>query len=563
MKNTGAILIATVTLGLLGLFFFWPLALTVKSAFVFDQQWTFVFFRELFQNPIYPEGLLNSLALALVTTGLVVMIGLPLAMLAARSDFPGKAWLTGLILLPMILPPFVGAIGIRQLLGPCGALNAALVNLNLIDWPQAVDWLGQGRFWAVAVTEALHLYPIFYLNAVAAIANVDPSLEEAAENLGCAGFQRFRRITLPLMMPGLFAGGMLVFIWSFTELGTPLMFDYSRVTPVQIYNGIQDMGGSPLPYALVVVMLAASAFFYALGKGVFGRAGHEMMAKSISLTVGQPLRGMRCGAAVGLFVFVFALAVLPHLGVVLTSFSQAWYRSAAPEQWTLEWYRQALGHSLTLPSIRNSCFYAFAAMGADLVLGVAAAVVIVRSRLRWRGALDLCCMLPLAVPGIVLAFGYIAMSQSGRLFSGLNPTENPTGLLIIAYAVRRLPYVVRAAVAGLQQISTSLEEAAANLGSPPARTVMRITLPLISANLIAGGVLAFSFAMLEVSDSLMLAQKQAYFPITKALYELFQVLGNGPYLASALGVWAMVFLGITLLLANRLLGRRLGTIFRL
>jgi iron(III) transport system permease protein len=118
-------------------------------------------------------------------------------------------------------------------------------------------------------------------------------------------------------------------------------------------------------------------------------------------------------------------------------------------------------------------------------------------------------------------------------------------------------------VAGLQQISISLEEAAENLGCPPVQTVTRITLPLISANLMAGGLLAFSFAMLEVSDSLMLAQKQAYFPITKALYELFQMLGNGPCLAAALGVWSMVFLGITLLLTNRLLGQRLGAVFRL
>jgi len=563
MKNNGAILIAAAILSLLGLFFFWPLALTVKSAFVFNRQWTLAFFGELFRNPLYIEGLRNSLALAVVTTGLVVCIALPLAVLAARFDFWGKAWLTGLILLPMILPPFVGAIGIRQILGPYGAINAMLVNLNLITWPQAIDWLGRGRFWAVAVTQALHLYPIFYLNAVAAIANVDPSLEEASENLGCTGWRRFRRITLPLIMPGLFAGGTLVFIWSFTELGTPLMFDYPRVTAVQIFNGIQDIGASPLPYALVVVMLAASAGFYVLGKLVFGRSGYEMMAKGSTAGSTQQLRGARSGAAFGLFAIVFLLAILPHIGVILTSFSQAWYRSIAPSQWTLDWYRQALGHGLTLPSIRNSCFYALLAMGADLILGVAAAVVIVRSSLRWRGALDTLIMLPLAVPGIVLAFGYITMSQPGRLFACLNPTENPTFLLIIAYAVRRLPYVVRAAVAGLQQISASLEEAAENLGCPPVRTVARITLPLISANLMAGGLLAFSFAMLEVSDSLMLAQKQAYFPITKALYELFQVLGNGPYLAAALGVWSMLFLGITLLLANRLLGQRLGAVFRL
>ena len=563
MQKTGAILIAGIIFSLLVPFFFWPLALTVQSAFVLNHTWTLLIFKELLQNPLYLEGLRNSLALAIVTTFLVVCLALPLAMLAARFDFWGKTWLTGLILLPMILPPFVGAIGICQILGPCGVINAFLVKLHLIEWSQAVDWLGRGRFWAVAITEALHLYPIFYLNAVAAIANLDPTQEEAAENMGCTGWQRFRRITLPLIMPGLFAGGTLVFIWSFTELGTPLMFDYSRVTAVQIYNGIQDIGASPLPYALVVVMLVASAGFYAIGKGLFGRSSYATITKGSTAGNTQRLNGWRGGMAFGWFAFVFLLAILPHLGLIFTSFSQAWYRSVAPTQWTLAWYHQALGHGLTLPSIRNSCFYALLAMGADLFLGVAAAVVIVRSSLRWRGILDALIMLPLAVPGIVLAFGYITMSQPGRLLAGLDPTDNPTYLLIIAYAVRRLPYVVRAAVAGLQQIAPALEEAAANLGCPPVRTVTRITLPLISANLMAGGLLAFSFAMLEVSDSLMLAQKQAYFPITKALFELFQVLGNGHYLAAALGVWSMLFLGITLLLTNRLLGQRLGAVFRL
>jgi iron(III) transport system permease protein len=139
----------------------------------------------------------------------------------------------------------------------------------------------------------------------------------------------------------------------------------------------------------------------------------------------------------------------------------------------------------------------------------------------------------------------------------------PVILIVIAYSVRRLPYVVRSAVAGLQQTSETLEEAAANLGCPPARTLRRITLPLIGANLIAGGLLAFSFAMLEVSDSLILAQRQPDFPITKAIYELFQLLGDGKYLAAALGVWAMIFLGLTIYIASQILSKRLGALFRI
>jgi len=140
--------------------------------------------------------------------------------------------------------------------------------------------------------------------------------------------------------------------------------------------------------------------------------------------------------------------------------------------------------------------------------------------------------------------------------------QNPTLLLVAAYALRRLPYVVRSAVAGLEQTPVDLELAARNLGASGGFTLRKITLPLISANLLAGGLLAFAFAMLEVSDSLILAQKQEFWPITRGIYELFQRLGDGPYIASALGVWAMVLLTLTILSANSLLGKRMGAIFR-
>ena len=134
--------------------------------------------------------------------------------------------------------------------------------------------------------------------------------------------------------------------------------------------------------------------------------------------------------------------------------------------------------------------------------------------------------------------------------------------MIVAYSIRRLPYVVRSAAAGFQQTSVTLEEAAENLGAPPMRAVIKVTLPLIAANLMAGALLAFAFAMLEVSDSIILAQKMVYFPITKAILELFQLLGDGKFLACALGVWAMVFLGTMVAGISLLLGKRLGTLFR-
>ncbi len=546
-----------------GVFFLWPILQILKGGFIdANGHFTASYLAAVLTDPTYLIGLRNSFLIACAATTLALLLALPLAFISDRFVFPGKSLLGALVLVPMILPPFVGAIGIKQIFGQYGALNALLIQLGLRPEGWTCDWLAASQFWGVAVVIALSLYPIIYLNAVAALANIDPAMEEAALNLGCTGLRRFRRITLPLIQPGLFAGATIVFIWAFTELGTPLVFDYARVTSVQIFSGLKDIGGNPFPYTLVAVMLTASVSLYALGKGLFGRAGYAMMAKATSSGGARPLPRGRAWLCTALFGGIFLGAVLPHLGVILVAFSSDWYATVIPHSWTLDNFRLALGHDLTVPAIANSLKFAGAATVIDLVLGVAIAYVVVRTKLSARHALDFLAMLPLAVPGLVLAFGYIAMSQEGRAFHFLNPIENPTLLLIVAYSVRRLPYVVRAAAAGFQQTSETLEEAAQNLGCPPLKATVKVTLPLIAANLIAGGLLAFAFAMLEVSDSIILAQKQLFYPITKAILELFQLLGDGKFLASALGVWAMAFLGVTIVGMSLLLGKKLGAIFR-
>jgi iron(III) transport system permease protein len=428
---------------------------------------------------------------------------------------------------------------------------------------EPMDWLGNGRLFGVILMNALHLYPILYLNITASLANLDPALDEAAENLGCSPWRRFWKITLPLAMPGIFAGASIVFIWGFTELGVPLMFDYSRVTSVQIFDGIKEIGDNPLPYALVAIMLVASVLLFILSKFLFGRSDFAGSGRASMAAQTPAIGGVKGWLATLGFALVIFLAVLPHLGVTLTSFATDWNDSVLPSGFTLQHYRDALSHGLTVPSILNSLKYAGLATFIDIILGVTIAWIVVRTKLPGRHLLDSLAMLPIAVPGLVLAFGYLAMTREGQPFHWLiGANEDPYWIIVIAYAIRRLPYVVRSASAGLQQTSVSLEEAAQNLGCPPFRTLFRITLPLISANLIAGALLAFSFGMLEVSDSLILAQKGEHYPITKAIYNLNGALGNGEALASALGVWAMVFLTITLAGTGMILGKKMGVLFR-
>jgi iron(III) transport system permease protein len=543
------------------LFFFLPVFQVLKGGIMDSSGFSLFYLKEVFRNPLYLDGLCNSFLLAITTTAVSLLIAFPLAWFSDHYDFPGKKLLQGALLLPMILAPFVGALGIQCLFGKFGAVNALLAKLGILAEGAGPDWFA-GGFWGVVILEALHLFPILYMNLAAAMANIDPALLEAAEDCGCTGFRRFRRIVLPLLRPGIFAGATLVFIWSFTELGTPLMFNYNRTTAVQIFHGLSELENNHVPYALVTVMMLLSGAAYLTAKLCFGENAMAMTSKAGRGSQARRATGWQAVLITAFFTLVATFCLLPHLGVLGLACGRSWYNSVLPSALTTEHLEAALGHSLTVPSIINSMRYASFAVLISLCLGLFFAYVIVRGKGGWRNFLDMAAMLPLAVPGIVHAFGFLALAQKGNIFHFFDPVQNPTVLLVIAYAVRRLPYVVRSAVAGLQQTSVSFEEAAASLGAPPLTVFRRITVPLISANLIAGGILAFSFSMLEVSDSLILAQKAVYFPITKAIYELSMLLGQGQYLASALGLWTMLFLGLSLLSASLLLGKKMGAIFR-
>ena len=524
-----------------------------------------IYLLEAVQNPVYVSGFINAFKIATVVTVLVAVVSIPMAMIAHRYDFPLRSWTNALVLLPLILPPFVGALGVQQLFERTGAFNSLLTAIGLVAPGQGPDWLGQHRFAAVCLLEALHLYPILYLNVRTSLANIDPAMDEAARNLGASEWERLRTITLPLIRPGLFAGGVIVFIWSFTELGTPLMLGYLDVTPAQIFAGIGELNSNPTAYSLVVVLLVVSSLLYFVGHYFLGRAQDlgSMKSSSGAKPAELPHAWQRWGVT-ALFIGLSLLAIFPHFGVLLLSVSRDWHETILPSAYTLRFYQDAVTHDFAVPSIGNSVLYASIATCGAVVLGLLVALVAVRWKPPGWRLLDGIAMLPLAVPGIILAFGYLSMAtRYDWLRSWLDPIENPTLLLIIAYGTRRLPYVLRAATAGLQQTPEDLERAAANLGAKSFTVLSRITIPLIFANLIGGMVFAFSFSMLEVSDSLILAQKMEYFPITRAIYELSMVLGSGPYIACAFGVWAMAFLGCSILFATRMLGDRMGAMFRL
>lgn len=537
-------------------FMLYPLGYVFSHAFFTDSGFSLVFMKLMFSSPNNTIILANSVNLGLAVTLLTTVLSLPLALLLVRYNFRGKGLLNGLILIPMVLPPFVGAIGMRQLLARFGSVNLLLLEMGVINQP--IDWLGGGSFWGVVILEALHLYPIMYLNLAAALANVDPSLEEAAKNMGANSFRLFTTVTFPLMLPGYFAGAIIVFIWAFTDLGTPLVFEYREVIAVQIFNMVTDLHENPMGYAFVVAVIALTLFFFYLSKRILGGGRYEMLGRGHVSSAARPASPTMTVIAYAVVLGISALALIPHLGVLLTSVTQRWFLTVLPTEYTFQFYRDVFSHDLALLSIKNSLLLSSLSTIIDVVLGVTIAYLLARKRVPGRSVLDALAMLPLALPGLVLAFGYVAAFSATPLDARINPVP----LLVIAYAVRRLPYMVRAAYAGFQQTSVALEEAAINLGASPIKAFFQITMPLVFANLIAGAVLAFSFAMLEVSDSLILASKESYYPITKAIYALLGRIADGPYIASAMGMLGLLLLAASLFIAGRFFGRRMGELFR-
>ena len=543
----------------LGVFLLWPLFIVLRSAIWENGRLTFAYVAAVFSNQGIREGFWNSLQIGIGVTLATTLISLPLAYIFTRITFPLQKISRGLVLLPMVMPPFVGALGLRYFFARCGSFNIILESLGFAP----LDFFGSGGLPGVILLETLHLYPIMYLNVTASLASLDESLLESARSLGAKPSQIWRKVILPLMMPGYFAGAIIVFIWAFTDLGTPLVFEFRNCLPVLIFDRVTDMQSNPAGYALVMLMLLATSLFFVIGQRFSGNI------KVISTSKGSQAAGLKKPTGIWLilvYAFLFAtliLALLPHLSVILVAFSDRWFMSVLPESYTLQHFVGAFTHKLALSGIRNSFFLSSAATLLDVFFGLIIGYLLARRKAFWKSSLDLAVMLPLAVPGIVLAFGYLS-AFSGRKFWGLtlDPLVNPFPLLIICYGVRRLPYIVRSVYAGFQHLGEGLEEAGRSLGAGFATVMRRITLPLLSTHVLAGALLTFAFCVFEVGATLLLAAREWDYPLSKTIYALNLRLGDGPCIASAMGVLGMLLLGGCLLTAGTLLGKRMGEIFR-
>jgi len=428
---------------------------------------------------------------------------------------------------------------------------------------EPIDWLGAGGPRGVALVQSLHLYPIVYFNLVAALKAIDVTMIEAARITGASGPQILWRIVFPLCLPALLASSIIVFVSSITDLGAPLLFEFRHALPVEIFNLLADVREDPTGYALVTItcLVTMALFFLASsldgsGAGVLSRTvkrdGDGRTARPI---IPRSINRFHSTTLTLSFFAILIFSLLPHIGVFMLAISGRWAMSVLPENLDFSHFYEVFIHPLTSRSTINSLIMAGTSATLDVCIGLTIGYLLIRGTSSGRRLLDLLASLPLAVPGIVLAFGYIG-AFSGTL---IDNRRNPFPLLIIAYTIRKLPYMVRAVVAGLQGTSVIFEEAGKVFGASSLTVMRRITAPLISGHLFSGFLLCFSFAMIEVSDSLLLAMEEKYYPIAKALYAL-SARPDGAALACALASLVTLLIAVCLIMSSRLSGKKGGNI---
>ena len=544
----GQIALALAIAAFLLMFLVLPVATVIYVAFTEKGTSTFtlVNFYDFFRTELFMRSLWNSFYVSAMSVVWASVFALPLAYLTTRFVFRGAAIVQTLGFLPLIMPPFVGAVAMQLFFGRNGS-----VNLLLDDWfGFKIDFM-EGLNGVIFV-QSIHYFPFILINLSAALRNVDRAMEEAAQNLGSSGFRLFRRIVFPLAMPGYLAGASLVFVKVFDDLATPLLLNVKDMLAPQAYLRVTSIGiADPMGYVISVVLIVASvAAMWLSARALKGRdyattqRGGGGLAKRV-MTPWEAVLGY------GVVILILALVLAPHLGLLLLSFATIWSFSPLPDGFTVAHYARVFGESSVY--IKNTLIYASLAGGIDIVLGVAIAYLVLRTKLIGREWLDWMATAALAIPGVVLGIGYLRTFYGVTLPDG-TPLASLWITIVLALAIRRLPYTLRACYAALQQISVSLEEAAENLGATKSRTVRRIVVPLMAGGILAGFVTSFSTAAVELSATLMLVQSNSDAPLAYGLYVFMQsAAGRGP--GAALGIVAVILVAACTFLSHLIIER--------
>ncbi|WP_439493521.1 ABC transporter permease [Bosea sp. (in: a-proteobacteria)] len=544
----GQIALALAIAAFLLLFLGLPVGTVLYVAFTEKgtSNFTLVNFYDFVRTELFMRSLWNSFYVSAMSVVWASVFALPLAYLTTRFVFRGAMLVQTLGFLPLIMPPFVGAVAMQLFFGRNGSIN-----LMLDDWFGFKIGFMEGLNGVIFV-QSVHYFPFILINLSAALRNIDRAMEEAAQNLGSSGFRLFRRIVFPLALPGYLAGASLVFVKVFDDLATPLLLNVKDMLAPQAYLRVTSIGiADPMGYVISVVLIVASVIAMWLSALALKGRDYATTQRGGGGLARRVMTPWEAVLGYGVVILILALVLAPHLGLLLLSFATIWSFSPLPDAFTTAHYARVFGESSVY--IKNTLIYATLAGGIDIVLGVAIAYLVLRTKLIGREWLDWAASAALAIPGVVLGIGYLRTFYGVTLPDG-TPLASLWITIVLALAIRRLPYALRACYAALQQISVSLEEAAENLGATKARTVRRVVVPLMAGGILAGFVTSFSTAAVELSATLMLVQSNSDAPLAFGLYVFMQsAAGRGP--GAALGVVAVLLVALCTFISHLIIER--------
>ncbi len=476
-----------------GLFLVYPLVTLIVWGFQEPKthEWTLNNFARFFQREYYRRALLNSIVVTLVVTFWTVVIAVPMAYFVTHFNIKFQRTIDILIIISLLSPPFIGAYAWILLFGRAGIVTQFLSNTIGFEMPSIYGFNG------IAMVFVLKLFPYLYLYACGALRKMDASIGEAAESLGATAWTRATKVILPVIVPTVLAGGVIVFMRALADYGTPQLIGEGYVVlPVLIYNEfVGETGGSAnFAAAISVILMVLAGIVFWVQNWLANRRQYLMSA--LNPTKPKQATGIQ-NILIHAFIYVIVfVATLPQLTVVYTSFLKTRGVIFVPG-FSLDSYRSVFA-SMRQPIV-NTFMFGFQAIAIILVVGVLVAYVSVRRSNILTKLLDMFIMFPYVIPGAVLGITMLlSFNNPPFLLSGT------VAIIVIMYVVRRIPYTVRSSAAILHQINPNIEEAAVSLGSPPMKAFFRVTLRAMMPGVLSGAVLSWVTVINELSATLIL-----------------------------------------------------------
>ncbi|WP_051426686.1 ABC transporter permease [Jiangella gansuensis] len=492
------------------------------------------------------QSLINSILISVASVVLCGVVGVAMAFLLRRFQFPGRGLIEAIILVPAALPPLIGAISFQLLYSETGILPRALQQLFGTEEPV----LAVSGIAGVLVVHTFTMYPFFYLAASAALRGMDPSVEEAAYNLGASRLRVWRTVLLPMLTPAMVSGALLVFMTSLASYTAPLLFGVDQTMTMQIYIN-RTNGDMPLASTYASVLGVVSILFLLAMRWYEGRRSYRSLSKGVAShrrEVTNPLGRWlaMAGSLVGVAVL---LAPVATIGLVAFSRDGSWTTQVIPSEYTTENFHTIFNDPRAFEPILNSLTISAVATAGIIIVGVLIAYAVRRLRFVGRSLLDIGVMLAWALPGTVVAINLIAAFSTGNVFSFGQVLVATFWIMPLAYFVRFLPMVFRSTSAALAQTDPALEEAARNLGASWPRAFLTVTVRLVLPGVMAGALLAFVHGVGEFVASVLIYTSQTE-PISVAINNSMYRFEVGT--AAAYGMLQIALIFVVMLVSGRL-----------